>query len=63
MDVDYLFGKPRSMEAALSDLIETAQQSPMSSADRDRLDVMIGYLKEEIAVRAERRSEMSAPDC
>jgi hypothetical protein len=56
MTADYLCGAPRSMQAALSDLIETAQQHPMSSADRDRLDVMIGYLKEEIAERSERRS-------
>jgi hypothetical protein len=50
------------MEAALSDLIETAQ-SPRNNADRDRLELMIEYLKEEIAVRSGRRSELSAPDC
>ena len=56
MSADYLFGKPRSMEAALSDLIETAR-SPINNAHRLQLDLMIEYLKDEIAVRAERRSE------
>jgi hypothetical protein len=61
MSADYLFGKSRSMEAALSDLIEAAEQ-PIRSGDRDRLELMIQYLKDEIDIRSQRRNGEVAPN-
>ena len=60
MSVD-LFGEARSMEAALSDLIETVKL-PIRIADRDQLSRMIQYLQDEIALRAERQLATSGAD-